>query len=833
MKSFFIYKHFSNLFKNKHIKVCIILLLLLNVFFFPVLWGNKTLMSGARDAPSIMPGGAYGDVSPPRKFYRTPDPGAPAWQYEPSTKIIQNQYLNEKNAPLWNPFSAYGTPLTADMISQPFYPLTFLLSLCLTIQTYDLFIIFRLFLAGIFTYLFLRLFINTIPSLFASIAFMFTGYFIIYLNMQHLSVEILLPAVFYFFEILLRNNDSKRLACSSIIIFLIIAGGMPESAFLILSFGYLYYFFRVFTDLSLRPKKLIHIKNFILMNILGFTLSALFLLPFLEFMKYSFDMHQPSNRDVVAGIKHDTGFKSFLIYLIPMIFGGVYNSVFKDQIGIIGYWGVLPFLFAVLSVIAYFRLKRDQFFNTTNLLVIFFSLSATLMVMKRFGFYLINWIGYLPLSNMINYPKYQEPLLGFAVAVLAGIGFSVLSEEKLKQRHFISAVAVTAGIIFGLFACWLPVITQIQRHKIFILLNITSALFLIVFATAFYLIGRRSVKFRSWLPYIFIFVLSGELFCNFILPSFYAINKLPDKSFDPYKGAPYIDFLKENNHGHYRVFGRENVLYPNWSGVFGLYDIRQLNAMNVKKYMSFISSFLTEESGDKKFGATLPDRFTGGEKDYYFETLAERRLLQLSSVKYVLSISSYDSQSKNQDEPGPTPGFLRKVYDDEVKIHEVPDILPRASVFYQAELVEQDDRILSRLKDPSFNPKLSILVSSATLSDTEKNFISRINNFDFKNIDAAETSSFESQKVEIKADLSQPGILMLNDTCYPGWKAYVDGREAKILNVNYLFRGVLLEEGQHTVEFRYEPASFRLGLLTSTVSVAAIIALFLRKHPVR
>lgn len=817
-------------FKNEYFQACVILLVILNVFFLPVIWGNKTLMAGVRDAPSILPGGAYGDVNPPRRFHRTPDPGAPAWHYEPLIKIIQNQYINERNVPLWNPYSAFGAPLAADMISQPFYPLSILLSLCPTAQTYDLFIIFRLFLAGIFTYLFLRLFINKTSSLFGSIAFMFTGYFILYLNMSHLSVEVLLPAVFYCFEILLRRSDFKRITCAALIIFLTIIGGMPESTFLILSFGFMYYLFRLFTDSSLRSKKRVHIKNFILMNVFGFALSAILLLPFLEFMKYSFDVHQPSNLGgIIRGIEHDREFRSFLVYLIPMIFGGVFNSVFQEQTGIIGYWGVLPFLLAVFSVIVFFRLKKNINFNVIYFIVIFFSCAVALIIMKRFGFVLVNWIGCLPLSNMVYYPKYQEPLLGFAVAVLSGIGLSALGEEKLKQKHFITAVVVTAGIIVGFIICWMPSIALI-KYKSFTCLNIASAVFLLTFITILCRISRRSVKVRSRLQHIFIFVLSTELLCNFILPSFYSLNKLPDQNTDPYKGAPYIDYLKKNNHGYFRIFGRENVLYPNWSGVFGLHDVRNLNAMSFAKYFDFVRNFFVEEGDDKKpYGAPLTDRFTGSEKDYLFNTLPERRFLQLSSVKYLLSVSPYDLPPQDQGASEQTSDLFKKVYDDEIKIYEVSDTLPRASLFFRAELIDQKDQILSRLKDPSLNIRQSVLVFSGDLSGKEKESINNINNLPCEQAYGADILSYESQKVVLMASLSQPGILALNDTCYPGWKAYVDGREAKILNINYLFRGVLLEKGLHRVEFRYEPASFRLGLLISALSLVVMTALFLKK----
>ena len=89
------------------------------------------------------------------------------------------------------------------MQPQPFYPLTVLLFLHLSPRTYDFFIVARLFVAGILMFFFTRLFLGLTPSLFAAITFMLSGYFIIYLNMPHLSVEVLLPGIFLTLELLL------------------------------------------------------------------------------------------------------------------------------------------------------------------------------------------------------------------------------------------------------------------------------------------------------------------------------------------------------------------------------------------------------------------------------------------------------------------------------------------------------------------------------------------------------------------------------------------------------------------------------------------------------
>jgi uncharacterized membrane protein YfhO len=83
---------------------------------------------------------------------------------------------------------------------------------------------------------------------------------------------------------------------------------------------------------------------------------------------------------------------------------------------------------------------------------------------------------------------------------------------------------------------------------------------------------------------------------------------------------------------------------------------------------------------------------------------------------------------------------------------------------------------------------------------------------------------YRNNQVQIDAQLSAPGILVLTDAFYPGWAVRVDGKEQKILRANYLFRGVELPAGNHKVEFIYDPQSFKVGLIFSLGTVGLLLA---------
>ena len=88
---------------------------------------------------------------------------------------------------------------------------------------------------------------------------------------------------------------------------------------------------------------------------------------------------------------------------------------------------------------------------------------------------------------------------------------------------------------------------------------------------------------------------------------------------------------------------------------------------------------------------------------------------------------------------------------------------------------------------------------------------------------SARLVSYEPERVVARASAQSPGLLVLTDLHYPGWKATVDGREVPIERVDYLLRGVPMPAGTHEVEFRYEPASFRAGWIISAVSTLAVL----------
>jgi uncharacterized membrane protein YfhO len=67
----------------------------------------------------------------------------------------------------------------------------------------------------------------------------------------------------------------------------------------------------------------------------------------------------------------------------------------------------------------------------------------------------------------------------------------------------------------------------------------------------------------------------------------------------------------------------------------------------------------------------------------------------------------------------------------------------------------------------------------------------------------------------------------MSEAYYPGWKAYVDGREEEILRADYVFRAIPVGPGSHRIEVVYQPLSFKVGLAVSLLTIVMLVGVWL------
>lgn len=77
-------------------------------------------------------------------------------------------------------------------------------------------------------------------------------------------------------------------------------------------------------------------------------------------------------------------------------------------------------------------------------------------------------------------------------------------------------------------------------------------------------------------------------------------------------------------------------------------------------------------------------------------------------------------------------------------------------------------------------------------------------------------------------ETTRPGVLVVADAWYPGWKVRIDGEEKELFPVDIMFRGVAIGAGAHTVEIFYDPVTVELGMgISTTATLIAAVGLLL------
>jgi hypothetical protein len=90
------------------------------------------------------------------------------------------------------------------------------------------------------------------------------------------------------------------------------------------------------------------------------------------------------------------------------------------------------------------------------------------------------------------------------------------------------------------------------------------------------------------------------------------------------------------------------------------------------------------------------------------------------------------------------------------------------------------------------------------------------------------TNECNQMRVKVKAD--RDGFLVLSDQVYPGWHAYLDSKQTDIFVANGFTRAVAIPQGEHLVEFKYEPESLTLGCILASLAGMLALYLFLRER---
>ena len=86
---------------------------------------------------------------------------------------------------------------------------------------------------------------------------------------------------------------------------------------------------------------------------------------------------------------------------------------------------------------------------------------------------------------------------------------------------------------------------------------------------------------------------------------------------------------------------------------------------------------------------------------------------------------------------------------------------------------------------------------------------------------------FTPPHVKYESQSSTDGLAVFSEIYYPGWHAFIDGKEAEILRADYVLRALAIPAGKHEVEFKFEPKPYLVGNKVTMASswVVLLVAL--------
>jgi hypothetical protein len=204
-----------------------------------------------------------------------------------------------------------------------------------------------------------------------------------------------------------------------------------------------------------------------------------------------------------------------------------------------------------------------------------------------------------------------------------------------------------------------------------------------------------------------------------------------------------------------------------------------------------------------------------------YETLAPKQWPVLTRLFGGLGVSGmhlYGLDPREHETIYDVASVRRVIVPDDARGYRVlknPNALPRAYLMNRFEISQQDE-ILKRIVDgdPGFHDRVYLEREPGLKSAGAP----------WKKLRRARIVVYEPERVELEIDSTEPALLILTDSFYPGWVATIDGREAEILRANGLYRAIVVAPGDERVSFEYRPASLRWGIAVSLASLLILMA---------
>lgn len=776
--------------RRRRLFLALFVLLLVGFYHEIAFEGRTFLPLGIGYGGVMASAGPWAFQGTPRPDLYRWDRGASSWQIEPQARAIGAAYAAGE-APLWNPHEGFGAPLAANAQSGAFDLLRLPVFVSGHPVVWDAYYLLRALLGLLLTTAFLRsLGLAGWASAFGALAFGFSGFTQLLGNNHFVEVWLLLPGVLWGVELILANRWTLGITATALAAAASILAGMPEVTLLTLTFAAAYTAWRLASLLGpgRRPFPVIARGAAAATGFtIGILLAAPLVLPLAEYLVHAFSIHTP---DIQLGLAYHP-LASLVHHAVPYLPGPPLQALLAGPPpGVKGYSGAVVMALAALGAVASTgsRLPGARFWP----------IAAALLAAKEVGVPVVNDLGRLPLFNLTLVADWAEPILTFALAVLAALGLQAVLCQRLAWPRLLAALALLLAYLAGSLALNEPLLRALPLDHLLGTVGLACAA-----ASLTWL----ALLARPWLGAKAV----GAACCGLLVAELYLLaphGVYQDRA-DPLARPPFVDLLLAEQHSSwpFRLYATDGLLHPGLATAFGLDDLRAVNGLYPSRYVAYVRSFL----------APIFDRYTGVDQRSGAETrLDANPWLDLANVRFlVLPAGAAETELGLAD--ALAAGRYTYAYRGEVDVLENVRVFPRA--FLVSDVIPVPDQAAAEaaMKSRTFDPTSQAVVEASpdSLPPLGPDFEAHRDTLSL---------SRSAQRLELAVQLTAPRLLVVTDSFFPGWTATVDGQPNPIYPTNLAFRGVVVPAGQHQVTMDYRPPTFDRGLLAAALGLFGLFA---------
>ena len=685
--------------------------------------------------------------------------------------------------PFWNPYIFSGMPFLADIEVGFFYPLNRFLSLFvdsgghLSVWAMQFAIIIHFFIAQVSMYSLARYWkISKLGSVISAISFAFSLIFVCHVIHPMILFHFAwFPLVLMFFIKAIELRKIKYAVFSSWFLALSMFGGHPQSTLyesMFLGLVLLWYFFDSVRKKELHKNALI---KFIACGLIPFIFSiGIFSIQLLPSRKLA-SMAQRQDITYQKATEGSLAFSQVMTSVVPKLYGSVDGKSFKDRdftyymegSNYYDYWetayyfGIAALLLGLFGITYKYRTKEGA------LLLVIIAFSFLYSLGKNF--FIFELFYKLPLFEYFRMPARMMYYIVLAFAVFAGFGFDILwnkpkNPSVLKRIIIVSAIPFVIAILVaaGVMTGLLDTPQSLQPAiKNFGLISLAFIAAVVIISA---LLSQQMLK-----PGI-----AGALL---VIVAF----------FDLYLTGESFNVSPDNPEKSYAIPAEtKNLFTPKLPKDIFRVSIRlyKEGVIAMTRNQGMVDQIMTTDGYNplvmKRGGAPAPTLKT---------------VHELNNVRYAI---------------------LKDTAGRGYRFFEYSPFTPRAWAVHKAIVMNPDD-VFKAMQAKDYDYRNEVILEEQPQiqlsGDTTGSVAEKVECLDYNN-----------NNFRFRASLKEPSMVFFSEIWYPAWKAYLDGKPAKIYRADYCFRALAVPAGIHEIMMEYDSDSFRAGKYFSLVTFLASLA---------